>query len=160
MTYVATLTVCLLGSLAVADHKSGGGKPAMLMPGLGNVHYPVSTQNKEAQQFFDQGLALIYAFNHEEAVRSFRRAAELDPKLAMAHWGIGLALGPNYNLDADPAAMKAAYDAVRQARTLAAEATEAERAYIEALAKRYSDDPKADRKQLQADYVAAMRELA
>jgi len=64
-----------------------GEKPVVLMSGLGNLHHPVSTKNAEAQQFFDQGLRLIYAFNHDEAARSFQRAAELDPQLAMAWWG-------------------------------------------------------------------------
>src|SRR5438445_6913604 len=69
--------------------------------GLGRVHHSVSTKNVLAQQFFDQGLAYVYAFNHQEAIRSFRRASELDPDLAMAYWGIALALGSNYNLEAD-----------------------------------------------------------
>src|SRR3982751_2825007 len=84
-------------------HKTAETKPASLMPGLGSHHHPVSTTNSEAQRFFDQGLTLVYAFNHEEAIRSFKRAAELDPQLAMAYWGIALALGPNINLDVDPA---------------------------------------------------------
>src|SRR5262245_42190741 len=73
-------------------------KPVALIEGLGKHHHPVATKNKEAQRFFDQGLILLYAFNHGEAARSFRHAAVLDPKLAMAWWGVALALGPNYNL--------------------------------------------------------------
>ena len=69
-------------------------KPVFLMRGLSDLHHPVSTKNPEAQQFFDQGLRLVYAFNHEEAARSFHRAAQLDPKLAMAWWGVALAVGP------------------------------------------------------------------
>jgi hypothetical protein len=81
--------------VARGDHAPGGkDRPAKLIKGLGELHHPVSTPSKEAQQFFDQGLKLIHAFNHDEAVRSFRRAAELDPKLAMAHWGVALALAP------------------------------------------------------------------
>ena len=72
-------------------------KPATLLPGTGNLRHPVTTKNVRAQQFFNQGLALIYGFNHEEARRSFAQAAQLDPRLAMAHWGIALAVGPNYN---------------------------------------------------------------
>src|SRR5712691_11667627 len=75
-------------------------KPVTLVNGLGNLHHPVSSKNPEAQKFFDQGLRFIYAFNHDEAARSFGRAAELDPKLAMAYWGVAEAVGPNYN---DPA---------------------------------------------------------
>jgi tetratricopeptide (TPR) repeat protein len=134
-------------------------KPATLMSGLGSVHHPVTTTNPEAQRFFDQGLALVYAFNHDEAVRSFKRAAALDPRMAMAYWGMALALGPNINLDVDPQREKAAYDAVQKALSLVAKAGGNERAYIEALAKRYSIDPKADLKKLAADYKNAMGEL-
>ena len=78
----------------------------------------------------------------------------------MPLWGIALALGPNYNLDVDPAAEKAAYDAAQKALALAPNAPENERAYIEAVAKRYSNDPKPDLKQLSHDYSNAMRELS
>ena len=71
------------------------------MDGLGNHHHPVATESEEAQKFFDQGLTLLYAFNHDEAERSFARAAEIDPNLAMAFWGVALVKGPNYNLPAD-----------------------------------------------------------
>ncbi len=156
-----------LGAVAFAQQPDVGMKkgdmkmeqPATLMAGLGSVHHPVSTTNPEAQRFFDQGLALVYAFNHDEAVRSFKRAAELDPRLAMAWWGVGLALGPNINLDVDPAREKAAYDAVQKAIALSAGASENERAYIEALAKRYSIDPQADLKKLNNEYKHAMGEL-
>ena len=134
-------------------------KPVSLLTGVGNIHRTVSTDNAEAQRFFDQGLNLIYGFNHEEAIRSFRRAAELDPKLAMAHWGIALALGPNINLDVDPEREKAAYEAVQKALSLANGAPDEERALIEALAKRYSIDPKADLKKLAVDYKNAMGEV-
>jgi tetratricopeptide (TPR) repeat protein len=134
-------------------------KPATLMSGLGTLHHPVATTNPEAQRFFDQGLALVYAFNHDEAVRSFKRAAELDSRLAMAYWGMALALGPNINLDVDPEREKAAYEAVQLALSLAAKGPENERAYIEALAKRYSLDPKADLKRLASDYKSSMGEL-
>jgi len=134
-------------------------KPATLMTGLGSYHRAVSTTNAEAQKFFDQGLTFVYAFNHEAAVRSFKRAAELDPQMAMAYWGIALALGPNINLDVDPEREKAAYDAVQKALSLSAKASENERAYINALAKRYSTDPKADLKALAVDYKNAMGEL-
>jgi len=130
-----------------------------LLPGLGSLHHPVSTKNEEAQRFFDQGFRMIYGFNHEEAVRSFQRAGELDPNLAMAWWGVAIALGPNINLDVDPDREKAAYDAVQKALALAKNAPGIERAYIEALAKRYSNDPKADLKKLAVDYKNAMGEL-
>src|SRR5688572_13472319 len=91
---------------------------ARLLPGTGNLHHKVSTQNREAQRFFDQGLRFIFGFNHGEAIRSFRRAAELDPKLAMAHWGVAVALGPNINMSMEPDAHKQAWQAIQQARKL------------------------------------------
>ena len=133
-----------------------GEKPAELVTGMGTHHHPVSTTKPEAQRFFDQGFAFVYAFNHDEAIRSFKRAAELDPEMAMAYWGIALALGPNINLDVDPEREKAAYEAVQKALSLAARVPENERAYIEALAKRYAIDPKADLKQLAVAYKNAM----
>jgi tetratricopeptide (TPR) repeat protein len=103
---------------------------------------------------------LVFGFNHEEAARSFRRAAELDPQSAMPYWGIALALGPCINLDVDPAHEKAAYEAVQKAISLSSGATESERAYIQGLAKRYSADTEIDLRKLDADYAQAMRELS
>jgi tetratricopeptide (TPR) repeat protein len=134
--------------------------PARLMSGLGDVHHPVSTKNREAQLFFDQGLKLVYGFNHDEARRSFQRAVELDPKLAMAWWGIALTLGPNYNLPVDPEREKAGYDAVQKAIALQENASEAERAYITALSVRYSNDPNVDLHALDRAYKDAMGKLA
>ena len=134
-------------------------KPATLMTGLGSLHHPVSTTKPEAQRFFDQGLSLVFAFNHDEAVRSFKRAAELDPQMAMAWWGVALALGPNINMDVDLAREQAATDAAQKALALAKNKPEIERAYIEALCKRYSIDPKADLKKLAVNYKNAMGDL-
>ena len=134
-------------------------KPVALLYGLGSLHHPTSTKSPEAQRFFDQGFRMIYGFNHEEAVRSFKRAAELDPQMAMAWWGVAYALGPNINRDVDPEREKSAYDAEQNALALAKNAPANERAYIEALAKRYSNDPKADLKKLAVDYKNAMGEL-
>jgi tetratricopeptide (TPR) repeat protein len=157
------LVLSLVSTTAFSQHQHSSPadtKPASLIEGLGEHHHPVSTTNAEAQRFFDQGLAFVYAFNHDEAIRSFKRAAELDPGLAMAHWGVALALGPNINLDIDAAREKLAYEAIQKAVALAAKAPEHERAYIEALQKRYSNDPKADLKKLEIDYKNAMGELA
>src|SRR6266852_2722020 len=88
---------------------------AAIEPGLGKVHYATSTKNAEAQRYFDQGMAYLYGFNHEAAIKSFRQAAQLDPNLAIADWGIALALGPNINLDIDPDREKQAYAAVQSA---------------------------------------------
>lgn len=135
-------------------------KPVVLIPGLGHHHHTIKTRNPEAQKFFDQGLTLVYAFNHDEAVRSFRRAAEFDPNAAMPFWGIAYALGPNINLDVDAEHEKAAFEATRKALKLADGAPEYERAYIEALAARYSGDPNADLKKLAADFAAGMKRLS
>lgn len=156
-------TLLLLAVNTPAQHQhatASDAKPAALIPGLGDVHHPVSTSSVEAQRFFDQGLALVYGFNHDEAVRSFKRAAELDPQLAMAHWGVALALGPNINMPVDADHEKAAYEAIQKARSLASRASDAERAYIEALAKRYWNDPKADLKKLDVEYRNAMADVA
>ncbi|WP_313890106.1 tetratricopeptide repeat protein [Nostoc linckia] len=134
-------------------------QPYTLISGLGTIHHPVSTANPQAQEFFDQGLNLIYAFNHDEAVRSFQYAAKLDPHLAIAYWGIALALGPNINSAIDPNRELAAYQAVQQALALSAQASTQERDYITALAKRYSQDPDADLYQLAVDYAKAMAKL-
>jgi len=145
-----------------ADHNApaADSRPVTLVPGIQGVHFPISTRREEAQKFFDQGLAFIYAFNHDEAVRSFRRAAEIDPASPMPWWGVALALGPNINLDVDAEREKAAYDAVQKAVALAVRAPAKERAYVTALVKRYSNDPKADLKALAVEYKDAMRQLA
>jgi len=134
--------------------------PVRLISGLGDVHHPVSTKNQQAQQFFDQGLKLVYGFNHDEARRSFMRAADLDPELAMAQWGVALTLGPNYNLPVDPERERAGYDAVQRAVALKENASEPERAYIDALAVRYSNDPNVDLHALDRAYSDAMRKLS
>src|SRR5262245_7884964 len=116
------MTIILLLLALVQDHggHSAADRPATLIQGLGRLSHPIATRSREAQQFFDQGLTLVYGFNHEEAIRSFRRAAELDPAAPMPHWGIALALGPNINLDVDPEREKAAYDEAQKAKALAA----------------------------------------
>lgn len=148
------------GLLAVNAATKNPEAPVRLIPGLGEVHHSVSTKNREAQRFFDQGLALVYGFNHDEARRCFMRAAELDPKLGMAEWGVALTLGPNYNLPVDPERERAGYDAVQRAVALKANASEPERAYIDALVVRYSNDPKADLHALDQNYADAMRKLS
>jgi len=134
-------------------------KPATLMTGLGDLHHPTSTKNTEAQQFFDQGLRLIYAFNHDEAARSFQRATQLDPKFAMAYWGVAEAVGPNYNDPASDERFAAAHAAIQKAGELSNQATPNEQAYIQAMAKRFPPDPKADRRKAAEYYFAAMREV-
>ncbi len=155
------LILWLCGLITAQDHPPHTqSKPATLMSGLGDLHHPVSTSNPQAQQFFDQGLRLIYAFNHDEAARSFQRAADLDPKLAIAHWGVAEAVGPNYNDPASDDRFVMAHEAIQKAVDLSGNASSAEQAYIEAMALRFPADPKADRKQAAEAYHDAMREVA
>lgn len=134
--------------------------PVKLYSGMGALHHPIATKNPEAQKFFDQGLTLVYAFNHEEAIRSFEHASELDPAAAMPYWGKALAIGPNYNMDVDPEREIAAFNAIHKAKELAAGGPENERAYVDALITRYNNDLKPDLSKLAQAYAAAMRDLA
>lgn len=154
--FALVILVCAGAGLAESKNAS----TARLIPGLGDVHHAVSTKNPQAQQFFDQGLKFVYGFNHDEARRSFQHAADLDPKLAMAWWGVALTLGPNYNLPVDPEGEKAGYDAAQRAVALQDNASEPERAYIAALSVRYSNDPKADLHALDRAYKDAMGKVA
>jgi hypothetical protein len=131
-----------------------------LMPGMGNHHHTIATASAEAQQYFDQGFDLVFGFNHEEAVRSFTRAAELDPKTAMPHWGVAWALGPNYNLDVDDDRAKQANAAMARALALSKGGPENERAYIETMAIRFPNEAKPDRAALARRYADAMRDLS
>src|SRR5712691_9249350 len=149
-----TVVVALIATAALAAPD-----PPTLEKGVGNVHYAMSTRSADAQKFFDQGMAYLYGFNHEAAIRSFKKASELDPDMAMAYWGIALALGPNINLDVDPGREKQAYEAVQAALKQKTNASPKERDMIAALARRYSNDPKADLKKLSFDYSASMGAL-
>lgn len=133
---------------------------AVLIPGLGNYHYEVTTGSEQAQKFFDQGLILIYGFNHNEAVSSFQKAAELDPMMAMAYWGIAYSLGPNYNLPADNEQRKLAYKSMRKALKHSVHCTQKERDIIKALSKRYTKDvEKINQASLDAEFRIAMKRL-
>ena len=137
---------------------SPAGALAPRLQNLGTHVFPVSTRNAQAQRFMNQGMNLAYAFNHAEARRAFREAARLDPKLAMAHWGQALVLGPNINASMEPNEEPAALEHVQAARALSAGATPRERALIEALAARYSGNA-ADRRPRDAAYAEAMRRV-
>src|SRR5246127_2572171 len=128
--------------------------------GLGSLSYKVTTSSAATQVYFDQGLRLTYAFNHEEAQRAFRKAQKLDPDCAMCFWGEALVLGPNINLPMPEEAVAPAFAAMQEARTLAAKASPREQALITALSARYVEDAKADRTQLDAAYAAAMANVA
>src|SRR5436190_10584583 len=152
----------LAAALAYAQHNHNAtenARPAELLEGLGSHVHPIATKSEMAQKFFNQGLALIYGFNHDEAARLFARAAELDPESPMPHWGIALALGPNYNMPPMPEREEKAWRAIDRAVALAPKAPERERAYVEALVTRYSKDPAVDRKQLAVNYRDAMKRV-
>jgi tetratricopeptide (TPR) repeat protein len=131
-----------------------------LFGGLGRTSWPVSTASPLAQAYFDQGLRWAYAFNHAEAARAFRSAQRHDASCAMCAWGEALVLGPNINAPMAEDAREPALAALERARAHADRATDKERALIEALSARYSDDPQAERPALDAAYAEAMREVA
>ena len=148
---------------ASASHQAGHAAPAggrtTLLGNLGTYRRAI-TASAEAQPFFDEGLTLLYGFNHEEAFRSFERAATLDPKAPMPHWGMSLALGTNYNDTATPDRLGQAYKHLAHAQGLASNGTDVERAFIDALARRYvatSDDgQQAAREAAYADAMGAV----
>ena len=126
---------------------------------LGVHKFPVSTRHARAQQFVNQGLNLAYGFNHAEAARAFAEAARLDPRLAMAYWGQALVLGPNINAPMNADDEPKALELVKKAVALKANATPRERAYIDALATRYTGKAE-NRKDADRAFAAAMREVA
>ena len=128
---------------------------------LGSFHREISTSSKEAQVWFNRGLALSYGFNHEEAIRCFQAAAEADPNCAMAWWGIAYASGPNINnVDMSPAAVERAQSNVAKALALVSQASPVEAALIRALSRRYAVPAPPDRSQLNQNYAQAMRRVA
>ncbi|MEO5865118.1 MAG: hypothetical protein ABIQ79_08800 [Nitrospiraceae bacterium] len=127
---------------------------------LGSLHHPITTTSEQAQRYFDQGLRLVYAFNHEEAIRSFEAAAQFDSQAAMPYWGIALALGPNINSTMEKKDERRAIEMAQKARRLAGRATPEEHAYIEALVTRYVGRKGAKRKGLDEAYAKAMRSVA
>jgi tetratricopeptide (TPR) repeat protein len=131
-----------------------------LFDNLGSLHHPITTTSEQAQRFFDQGLRLVYAFNHEEAIRSFEAAADLDSQAAMPYWGIALALGPNINSEMEKKDERRAIEMVQKARRLAGHITSVEQAYIEALVTRYVGRKGVKRKGLDEAYAKAMRSVA
>jgi tetratricopeptide (TPR) repeat protein len=144
---------------ASAAAPTGAAPP--LFDDLGRYQRAITTTSPRAQAYFDQGLRLVYGFNHYEAQAAFREAARLDPACAMCAWGIALTYGSNYNSPSDAAREQGALAAVNQARVLAAvAATERERALIAALASRHSVAPGADRAALDRAYADAMREVS
>jgi len=136
------------------------GLPDGRFDGLGPHTRPIGTPSPEAQAWFDQGLNFLYAFNHDEAIRSFEAAAAADPGCAMAPWGIALANGPHINNPmVDEAHAKAAWAALARAQELAPKASPVERALIDALGKRYMNPQPEDRRPLDKAFADAMREV-
>lgn len=159
---LGALLVCAPGLAAQHEthEPAAGAKPDLSLTTVGRHHHPIQTSNAEAQTYFDQGMTFIYGFNHEEAQRAFEHAAALDPASPMPLWGVALAVGPNYNLDVDPAREKLAYDTIQKALKLAEKASQVEKDYVAALAVRYSGDANPDYKKLGRDYATAMGELS
>jgi tetratricopeptide (TPR) repeat protein len=143
---------------------TGWAEGAQLFDGLGTFHRNVTTRSKLAQRYFDQGMRFIWAFNHDEATRSFAKAAQIDPKCASCYWGVALTLGPNYNMPMmSSARARVGLEALRKARANARRAKPVERALIEAAAKRYAGAAQIDpsnSKPLLSAYVDAMRTVA
>ena len=131
-----------------------------LFASLGDFTYPITTKEAPAQSYFDQGLRLMHAFNHPEALRAFRWAQQIDPACAMCSWGEAYVLGPNINAPMDPEAIAPAAAAISRAKERVATASERERTLITALEKRYSADPRADRSALNQAYADAMADAA
>jgi tetratricopeptide (TPR) repeat protein len=144
----------------VHEQPASAGAAVPLYDGMGAHHLTITTTERLAQRYFDQGLALTFGFNHAEAIRSYEAAAELDPTCAMCQWGIAFALGPNINGGMDHESGLAAHAAITRALTLAGSASDLERGLIEALAERYASDPEHERAGLNEAYAAAMRDVA
>ena len=155
---LALVGIFALSSAALAQEQSKSSVPRY--EGLGDFGRQVTTKKPEAQQYFNQGLCFLYAFNHDEAIRSFRRAAEIDPDCAMAWWGMSVASGPHINNPVvPPERATQAWQTLCRARAAAKHGTEIERALIGALEKRYVFQQPEDRKPLDEAYAAAMRDV-
>jgi len=158
---VAALVSAAFSFAASAPSARTGQAPAPLFDDIGRHHHPVTTRSAQAQRYFDQGMMLLFNFNHKEAVRSFRAAATLDPDCAMARWGEAFAHGPHINGPMTDEAVPLAWEALRRAQALKAKANARERAYIDALATRYvAPGEKSDRTALDKAFAAAMRRVA
>lgn len=152
------VSIAMCGRFTVQDDYFSS--PVRLLNGLGDLHYRISTRDTAAQQFFDQGLRLIYGFNHVEALRAFQEAARRDPGSAMSYWGQALALGPNIN-DWNPKDREAmAMEAITKARDLAKAGSVKERDMVEAMAARYDGKVHEVRDTLNRVYLNAMERLA
>jgi tetratricopeptide (TPR) repeat protein len=149
-------TLLTAGALTAAAPPSDS---VPLFTDLGTYHLAVTTRVPRAQAYFDQGIRLVYGFNHSEAIRAFSEATRIDPSCAMCYWGIALAHGPHVNAGMDSAGGVAAWSALQQARKYSGKATPREQAYIGALGNRYTAVPPANRAALDSAYAQAMGEV-
>ncbi len=155
------LAAPMLGPNCHAQASSAKDKPADLsLTAVGRQHHPIPTTSSEAQEYFDQGITLLYGFNHEEAARAFQKAAEFDPKSPMPLWGVAMAVGPNYNANVDAEREKIAFDTIQKASKLAEHAPRVEQDYVTTLMLRYSSETKPEYKKLANIYAMGMRTLS
>jgi len=162
MRPLSLLLLVLSAAVAVlAQHTPASDITPLLLPGLGHPNHPISTKNAEAQKYFDQSLQLVFGFNRAEAVRSFRRASQIDPQAAMPYWGEALAYGRHMNMDQDmDVSPSEAYEAIQQALKLSSTALPNEREYIQALAERCAHGENTNWQQRDEVYAASMQHLA
>lgn len=154
----SALVRCSVFGLILLAGSSARSAPEPFYDGLGSHSRKITTASAEAQKYFNQGLRLVYGFNHGSAIRSFKAAVQLDPACAMAHWGIALASGPDINSPVvPPPAAERAWKEISLAREHAAAGSPVERELIEALAARYANPQPADRSPLDRAYAEAMR---
>ncbi|MBX7132872.1 MAG: hypothetical protein K1X67_09375 [Fimbriimonadaceae bacterium] len=157
---MTNLIVSLIAATVMVPPGQSDTDRAKLFTGLGNLHRKVTTDALAAQIYFDQGLAFLYAFNHDEAIRSFTQATKFDPECAMAWWGIAIANGPHINNPmVDEEHSTSAWNALLKAQEFASLATPVERALIGAAGKRYASPAPPDRKALDQAYADAMRRV-
>lgn len=157
--FAVCMAMTLFGSVLLGDEDPPHGQ-VPLFQGLGKHQRLIHTHHADAQKYFDQGLAFLFAFNQDEAIRSFKQAVKLDPDCAMAYWGIAYANGPHYNRAVvPPEREKAALEALQQALARKAACSEANLGLILAVSKRHADPAPPDRKALNEEYAKAMSEL-
>ena len=157
-----TAGLLVAGGLLVAAFRAAAAAdslPGPIFSGLGTLQHPVSTSSPRAQRYFDQGMRLLFGFNHREAIRSFRSAAAVDPECAMAYWGVAYAYGPHVNEPMDAEDVAGAWDALSEAVARRSGATPLEQEYIAALEQRYRKEFTPDRSELDRAFADAMRNL-
>lgn len=165
LAMLALLIASTIGGLvactrvATQDAEPATAAAPHLFDDLGPLTRPISSRVPEAQRYFDQGMRLMYGFNHQAAGLAFAQASRLDPKCAICSWGEALVLGPNINLPMLPEAVAPAWTALREAQARRAHASEVEQALIDALAQRYAESARADRAPLDLAYANAMRDV-